>query len=287
MLKRDLRTRTAAVVLLLAISAVFFLMPYRWIHNTRAAEKRLVQGAQSAAEYLKGNYGDGFSLALTTIGSASYHLGTGVTVIDMLGLTDKHISRHPEKLKGITVTWKEKKYNSQYVLSRDPDFILFSTGYKPSAPAERALLLNSEFRQNYHVVPIFLKQGGFWPLFKRKGEYLKENEVLGDSRFVDLFYAGENYYTTGRRGEAIETMKQAASVSPEDFALVYELLGQYHFASGEYPAAEEYLKKAIEIDDYSVVSHFLLATMYDKDGRNEEAENERRKVYLYDPNFPW
>lgn len=285
--KTDLKPRMALIVLLLSIPAVFFFLPHKWIRNVRAFERQLVDRMQPVAEYLKKNYGAGFSMAVTTIGSVSYYLGTEIKVIDMLGLTDEYISRHPEEIDGIAATWKEGKYNTRYLLSLDPDFILFSTGYKPSAPAERALLLNSKFRQNYYVIPIPFGKMGFVPIFKSKGIYSEENEVLGDTRFIDLFYEGVHLYFRGKYVEAIEKLKQVSLVGPQDFALVYELLGQCYFHLKDYSSAETYLKREIEIDDWSVVAHVFLSIVYEKTGRLEEAEVEKRKVLLYDPNFQW
>ena len=286
-LKSEMRKRIVFMVLVLSISALFFLLPYNWIHDVRFFERQLVDRMRPVAEYLKKNYGVGFSVAVTTIGSISYYLGTEIKVIDMLGLTDKYISRHPEEIEGIAVTWKERNYNTRYLLSLDPDFILFSTGYKPSAPAERALLLNSKFRQNYYVIPILFGKAGFVPIFKRKGTYLKENEVFKDARFIDLFYEGVHLHFRGKHQEAIEKLKEAAMVGPQDFALVYELLGQYYFKLKNYSSAETYLKRAIKMDDCSVMAHFYLARIYQKNGRHEEAEAEKKNILLYDPNFQW
>jgi Tfp pilus assembly protein PilF len=63
-------------------------------------------------------------------------------------------------------------------------------------------------------------------------------------------------------------------------------LGQYYFKLKNYSAAGKYLKRAIQIDDCSVMAHFHLARIYQKDGRWEEAEAEKRKVFLRDPHFP-
>ncbi len=286
-LKSNLRGRVVLIFLLVSIPVFLFLLPHKWIRQTRAAEKNLVEKMQFIAEYLRRHYDD-TSIALTTIGSVSYYLGTEVKVIDMLGLTDKYISQHPEQIEGIAITWKERKYNTQYVLSCDPDFILFSTGLKPSAPAERALLLNSEFRQNYFVVPIFLSKTGFISIFRRKGPYSKENEIFKDTRFVDLFCEGVHLHIKRKRHkEAIEKLKRATMMCPKDFALIYEVIGACYINLGNYSLAEKYLKRAIQVDDWSVMPHDYLATIYQKTGRLKEAKAEKKKVYLYDPNFPW
>jgi tetratricopeptide (TPR) repeat protein len=286
--KSGLRARKVLIFLLLSISALFFLLPHKWIRGVRAAERQLVDRMQFVAEYLGRNYGPSFSLAATTIGSVSYYSGTDAKIIDMLGLTDKYISRHPEKFEGIAATWKERRYNTRYLLSLDPDFILFSTGLRPSAPAERALFLNSEFRQNYYVIPIFLKKTKFLYIFRRKGSYSKKNEVFEDARFVDLFCDGALLHIKWKRyKEAIEKFEKAALVCPQDFALAYELMGICYFKLGNHTMAEECLKRAIRIEDWSVMAHWYLALIYQYAGQSEKAEEEKNKVYLYDPNFPW
>ncbi len=284
---RSLGMTVALSSMLFAVWVLFLLIPQKSIRGTRDMEHYLVQGMRSVAAYLKNDYGPDFSLALTTIGSASYHLGTEVRVIDMLGLTDRYIARHPEKMEGIAVTWKERKYNTGYLLSLDPDFILFSTGYKPSAPAERALLLNSKFRENYYALPMHLKQGEFIPIFKKRGIYPKDNQVFQDAGFVELFCQAIYVLYRGRIPEAIEKLKQVDSDGPQDFGVVPELLGRVYFLLRDYPAAEAYLRKAIRIDDRTVLAHAYLEAIYREAGRTAEAETEKRKVFLYDPSFRW
>ena len=285
--KHGLGTQTVASLMFLLMSAIFFLFPFKWIRSVRANEKNLVESTRLIADYLNKYYGDDFSIAATTIGSISYYLGTKVRVIDMLGLTDRYISKNPEINEGITATWKEKKYNARYLLSLDPDFTLFSTGYKPSAPAERALLLNSKFRDNYYIIPIPSGQTEFRTIFKRKGEYLKENKVFSDPQFIDPFCDGVYLQLRGRYREAIQKLKKAASVGPDDFAWVYWLIGECYYQLEDYPSAEIYLKKAIGIDDWSVMAHAGLLGIYQKQGRSKEAVEESRKILFYDPNFPW
>jgi hypothetical protein len=93
-----------------------------------------------------------FSVASTTIGALGFYL-RGHDVIDMLGLVDSTVARHPEaKVESLASTWKESRFNSQYVLSKAPDYVIFSTGQKPSAPAEQALMLYPQFLRSYRLV---------------------------------------------------------------------------------------------------------------------------------------
>lgn len=100
-----------------------------------------------------------FSVATSTIGVFGYEL-LGHKVIDMLGLTDPTIARHSEIAPpDIRHTWKELKHNSQYLLSEAPDYIIFSTGIKPSAPAEQVLLQYPQFLRSYRSVGWHLPPG--------------------------------------------------------------------------------------------------------------------------------
>lgn len=125
------------------------------------------------------------------------------------------------------------------------------------------------------------------PIFRRKGIYSKENEVFPDARFVDLFYEAVFLHMRGKDKEAIEKLKQVISVGPPDFALVYELLGQYNFKLKDYSSAETYLKKGILLDDHLIMAHVYLSNIYQNTGRKNEAEAEKKKVSLYDPNYQW
>jgi len=281
------KKRLTLVFVLVAISSLYFVFPYKWIRDARGAEKGLVEKMEFTAEYLNEHYPENFTIALPTIGALSYLLGERAQVIDMLGLVDRYIPRHPEKIPGIAATWKERKYNSRYVLSRDPDFILFSTGYKPSAPAERALFLHSKFRQNYFVLPVMKDKTTYVPVYKRKGGFSGKDEVFEDARFVDMFYEAVSLSMRGRHMAAIEKMNEVIGAGPQDYGLPYELIGMYYMELQDFQRAERYLKKALEVDDHTVFAHMYLVSIYKMQGREEDAEKEKSKVYLYDPNFPW
>ncbi len=77
---------------------------------------------------------------------------TNLRVIDMLGLTDLHIARHAQVRMGAGLAGHEK-YDSKYVLSRKPEYILVSP-LVPGAkrivlPAERDMWAQPEFLMHY------------------------------------------------------------------------------------------------------------------------------------------
>ena len=134
----------AAGVLLAYIT---FSQPYAYVREKWTMEIGLVDKMTSTGRWLAAHSDSSTVVAATTIGALGYY--GGVTLVDMLGLTDSTIAHHPEYLQGIQSGWKERKYNTSYVLSRKPEWIFFSTGVKPSAFAERALFTRSGFRRHY------------------------------------------------------------------------------------------------------------------------------------------
>ncbi len=94
------------------------------------------------------------TIAATTIGILGY-TAREHRVIDMLGLCDSTVARHPqEPIAGIQSTWRERHYNAPYVLNQAPEYIVFSTGLKPSAPAEQAVMLYPRFLDAYRSATV-------------------------------------------------------------------------------------------------------------------------------------
>jgi tetratricopeptide (TPR) repeat protein len=237
------------------------------------------------AKELNEAFGSDFTLAVSTIGLISYL--TDATVIDMLGLTDPYIAKHPEQIPGLTSTWKERRFNSKYLLSRDPDIILFSTGIRPSAPAEKALFLHSKFRRNYYLYGFRIRRGQHWKymhVYKRKGEFDGVDTVHPDPAFVEI-YSRAVYLASEKHHyqDCLEKLEELIKVMPEDFARGYEFLGTCHFWLGNTEAARAYTRKAVEMDDYSVEAHSVLHDIYVREGNTEAADRETSTILRYNP----
>jgi arabinofuranosyltransferase len=201
----------AALVILIAWQMIAPLGHVKTYHH---AEERLVEKMDSMGNDLLEVDDRDFSLAVSTIGMIGYRL-LGHTVIDMLGLTDSTIAKHPEPgIEGMETTWRERRFNAGYLLSRRPDYILFSTGRKPSAPAERALFLYSRFLQNYRTIG-FNVEGSRHDIFKRY--YPVECEIIRDinPKFVDLYARAFGLRINGEFEEALATLKQAERFLPD------------------------------------------------------------------------
>jgi len=278
--KRFTLTLSLVLLIFLGLGVTFFL-PKKWISDVRWLEQQLVTKMKFIAESLHDHFGTDLTLAVSTIGSISYY-SPDSRVIDMLGLTDKEISRNPDYIPGIPSSWKEKKYNAAYILSQDPDCIIFSTDCKPSAPAERALYLYSEFRQNYYG--FLLPTGGHSiAVFKRKGSYEKENQIFPDTRFVNLFNEAINLENRKDYIGAVDMLKQVLEICPDDFAWGYQEMGVAYCLLGNYSEAKKHLIQAIEMDPYSISARGILGDIYAGEGRYEKALQEYQVIDLYNP----
>lgn len=264
-----------------AFALLTFVGPLSWMLNVRRQEIGLVHKMFGYGERLRQCLGTDYTLAVSTIGAISY--STDVRVIDMLGLTDSYIAKHPENVQGITSSWKERNFNISYLLSREPDVIMFSTGVRPSAPAEKALFLSSQFRDNYYLY--YFPEGLLSrAVYRRKGAYVETNEIFPDARFVELYIdALHSAYRRSDWANCLEKLKETLNVCPEDFARVYELMGRCYYMMGDMEESKRFAQKAIQMDDYSILAHSLLHTICLQEGDTATARREKEKVLLYNP----
>jgi tetratricopeptide (TPR) repeat protein len=189
-----------------------------------------------------------FSLAVSTIGIVGYRL-IGHTVIDMLGLTDSAIARHPEpEIEGLETTWRETQFNSKYLLERQPDYILFSTGAKPSAPAERALYTYSAFLNNYRAIGFFYGSQ-LHPVFKRFFPITGEIERDVDIEFVQNINLGINQYKRGQTDSALASYQAALRHSPDPhYPYLYYFISEALQKKQRFEDSYEVLRRAAQID---------------------------------------
>ncbi len=219
--KLHYKTRLLVVFLLAFPLAIWtYLGPKDTVWHYCDSELGLVISMQGLARDIKSTDSTDFSVALTTIGAFSYEL-VGHTIIDMLGLTDTTIARHPEQpIKEFETTWRERNFNATYVLGREPDYIVFSTGVKPSAPAEQALLLYSQFIDSYKSL-VWYQSNQTFPgggtlnvAFKKFRELEGEIKPTYPPEYVGFFKKGLELQGIGRHESAIETFDSAIAISP-------------------------------------------------------------------------
>lgn len=211
------RVKPAAILIgvTLLLSGAATAWQWRSVAGSAERERALTYNMEQLYASMSACDSAPFSVAMTTIGAFGYHADRH-HVIDMLGLTDTTVARHPEHLPiGTGSTWKERKFNAAYILNRAPDYIVFSTGIKPSAPAERALLRYPQFLESYR--PMFY----ITHLYPETTEYVldvafrKVRPVTGaleasyPVEFVDQFFAGELLMSAGNPSDAIAAYDRA------------------------------------------------------------------------------
>lgn len=257
------RIKTAvSVVALAALVAATFILPQSVVKNFNFRERNLTKKMSDKAQLMKMSDPTNFSVALTTIGRFSYEL-IGHDIIDMLGLTDSTIARHPSgTVKGMHSSWREQKHNAAYVLKRKPDYIIFSTGLKPSAPAEKELLLYPRFLQSYRtvgwVIPVPSAPGGgiMVSVYKKMRAHEGEIAPVYPLEYVENYKIGLEIQSRGRHAEAIRYFERALEISPRPYYL--NLLYQKafsHLRYNERKIARELLHSIIEQDSLVFEAH--------------------------------
>jgi hypothetical protein len=150
-------------------------------HSLWGREKRrivkgraFVAGALKIGETLAKEH-PGSTIAANNVGALGY--ASRLPVIDMLGLTDRHIARAGGKAIGIPA---HEAHDADYVLDRRPDFIFRgmprvlvwpiglararSGGYR----SDRELAMNPRFARDYALVHILLPNQKLTPVFRRR-----------------------------------------------------------------------------------------------------------------------
>lgn len=143
------------LLLLFARPTAYFIdLPQLWEETRgapltyfRAQLRRFLQPPAEVVEvaalgkWMRENLPTGSTIALEDIGMIPYY--SGLRTIDAFGLTDPHIARLPGLM--------HQKYDVDYILSREPDYILLHVGktFVGGFPNDRAMMASREFQRNY------------------------------------------------------------------------------------------------------------------------------------------
>ncbi|MBS1516214.1 MAG: hypothetical protein JSS63_14350 [Bacteroidetes bacterium] len=250
-------------------------------------ENGLVEKMKSAGLWFKNKQtqlGRPLVLAATTIGAVSYF--SDVIVIDNLGLTDETIAHKPQhipEVDSLVLNWKERRYNPEYVLSRKPDYIYFSTGIKPSAYAEIAMVTTDDFLKGYYAYPFSVKEQRFSDVvYKRRPEQeiasFKNNFSVNpnyNKKFAGEFSYGMNMLNKNKQ-ESIRAFNSAIDKAPPFFGAPYQYLGDIYMQAGNKEEAFRYYLKALEADSYYNVN--ALAGIYSVYVQKGDTENANKTL---------
>lgn len=245
------------------------------IEATMTMEGKLVHKMTMTGKWLK-NFaqanGRPVSVAATTIGALKWY--SNQTVIDMLGLTDRTIATRPETIPEIsddrTVHWKERKYNASYVLSRKPDFILFSTGLKPSAFAERALFARESYVDYYYYYYSVPESENLQVMLRRKPV-----QVLRKSPQHKLGLTHDQIMALGTYPQALMVLdsptephaaerlfRDLTVQGPPNFSTPWQYLGYITQSRGALDTAATLYLQALRTDPCDMRSRLALTQIY-------------------------
>ena len=235
-------------------------------------------------------------VACTTIGAVSYY--SDATIIDMLGLTDETIAHHPKPMKIISGThtgWKERNYNVDYVLSRKPDYIYFSTGIKPSAYAERALFTSEDFMNYYFLRVVSPIPDATENIYQRKTEIDSTKDLVKFSSnpnfsldYIDLYVRTINMRNDPQQvDQLIYNCEQMMEIGPLNFSTPCMLASIVYDRTNNITKSAEYAKKAISRNNYDMISHLVLMQYYIRERILDSANSHKNFLLKYDPEiFP-
>jgi hypothetical protein len=213
-----------------------------------------------------------FTVALSTIGAFSYV--SNAKVIDLVGLTDEYIAHNPKEVDGINdelpIIWKERVYNAEYVLSRKPDYIIFPSGAKPSAFAECALFVQSDFYKNYYMQLIYSQElNQLLPIFTKRETPINITSNRCDVKFIKYFIEANNLLlklietsNTKFLEHIINKTKISKVMCPQRISDIILIKGMALYHSNKKVEAELELLKCIEVDPMNMASRFYLQKIY-------------------------
>ncbi|UCG62733.1 MAG: hypothetical protein JSV52_05460 [Candidatus Zixiibacteriota bacterium] len=273
-----------SVITAIAFGVITFITPRSFVLQYNQLEKRFTANMEFLAQKLKAYDSTDFSVALPTIGVFGYTL-VGHDIIDMLGLTDSMVAKHPAPVDDrMASTWKERKYNSAYILGRRPDYIMFSTGIKPSAPAEKSLLLYRHFLEGYRSIgwvlneeEVGLGSAAIGQVFQRVRDI--EGNIVAEYplEFVELYKRGLDVSSAADQREAIYWFDMAIKVSPEPvYIYLLESKAMSYVAMRQYGPASVMMDSIVATDSMIFMAHAQLLKYAILEGNQEKADIHRR-----------
>ena len=252
-------------ILLLLIALICFFSyqgEMRTAMEKRSYETGLVFKMKAYASWMKEKQtelGRTPVAALSTIGAFSFY--SDADVIDLAGLTDSYTAHNKKETDGINdslpVLWKEHTYNAGYVLKKNPDYIIFPAGAKPTAFPECALFVQPEFIQNYYIQLIYSEElNEYLPVFsRRRGGNLSLTSVNWDNRFTSNYINATNLFLSlTRTGNpnlipAIEReINEMLKKCPQRKSEAYSLLGYANYHIKQHDKAQLFLDESLRID---------------------------------------
>src|SRR5258708_814454 len=166
-----------------------------------------------------------------------------------VGSLEIHVGKGYDALKEEEYEVDEKEFRA--ALSIDPELVM-----RARFPLAVALFEEHKSAESRH-------------------EFETVRQVVGEQPGV-LYYLGRLDLEERSYKSAIENLKKAISHPPFPDTAFY--LGLAYLKQGANPDAEKWLKKAIELNPVDSRAEYQLATLYRKEGRQEEANQAFRQA---------
>ncbi len=285
------------MLIFIAVVSFNYYMPKDKIEKFAFFEDNLVAKMSSTGSWLhdyQNYHSKNLTVAASTIGALSYYCNA--TVIDMLGLTDETVAHDPKPIDEISESaagWKERKYNADYILSREPDFIYFSTGIKPSAFAERALFAKEKFLNEYYPFYFEAIHGYTETIYKRKDDPPNENNYVRfganpkfNLKYIDLYVRSINLKMNSDKYDELTMLcEQMIAIGPVNFSEPYRMLATIYANQRKDYLALEYITKLIELNPYDVIAHQALFKYYAANNNLEKAKIHYDAMLKLNPEY--
>jgi hypothetical protein len=188
-----LQARVAIGVLLLLLVTVHITTPTIGTYYGRYKYHKNVEVPQWTAvgEWLKENARAGESLAAVPIGAVSYY--SGLTSVDMMGLTDKHIARR--RMPHMGQGWAgHEKHDGQYVLDRRPTYLLagnIDVTEKPRDPGQVPFI-------PYFARAVWEREGDLYEGDRIARMYRPRSVLIAPQEYLNFYELREEYRGSAR-----------------------------------------------------------------------------------------
>ncbi|MDD3647190.1 MAG: hypothetical protein PHS44_01665 [Candidatus Dojkabacteria bacterium] len=150
------------------ITANLFMWKYDREIGIHLKSDCVAEAGKESGLWLKNNFSSDTLIATNAAGAIPFY--SELKTIDMLGLNDRHIAKRdmPDMGKGFP---GHEKTDGIYILSQNPDIIIFasSTGSsKPLFVSDKEVYEILEFQEKYELVEISLDSGRIFRFYRRK-----------------------------------------------------------------------------------------------------------------------
>lgn len=110
-----------------------------------------------------------------------------------------------------------------------------------------------------------------------------ETGGVGRSRAIETYVKGVYAYQSGKKDQAVDSLKQALQENPQ-LIMPRVYLGKIYKDRGDYSSAKEYYEALVAMDPYETQNHYNLGLSYQMLQRLQDAVKSYEKALRLNPN---